>query len=122
MIQPGTKLGHYEILSAIAKGGMGRGWRAHHELEDSFVFDNTTKVPQQSGGGAEAAALAAKMVDSWVAFARSGYPSTPSLPWPAYTRESRQIMVFNNESGTASDTGVAERHFWATMHTGLKGL
>jgi para-nitrobenzyl esterase len=97
-------------------------WGAHHSLEGSFVFDNTTKVPAQSGGGPEAAALAATMADSWIAFARNGNPSSPSLPWPAYTRDGRQIMVFNNESGVAYDPAVAERHFWATMHTGLKGL
>jgi para-nitrobenzyl esterase len=95
---------------------------AHHELEGSFVFDNTTKVPAQSGGGPEAAALAAKMSDSWIAFARNGNPSSPALPWPAYTRDGRQIMVFNNECGTANDPAVAERHFWATMYTGLKGF
>ncbi len=99
-----------------------RAMGAHHELEGSFVFDNTTKVPAQSGGGPEAAALAAKMSDSWIAFARTGSPSSASLPWPAYTRDGRQIMVFNNECGTAYDPAVAERHFWATMHTGLKGL
>ena len=27
-MQPGTKLGHYTILSAIGKGGMGEVWRA----------------------------------------------------------------------------------------------
>lgn len=95
------------------------GWRAYHELEGSFVFDNTTKVPRQSGGGPQAAALAAKIADAWIAFARNGNPSTPSLPWPAYTREGRQIMVLNNECKTASDPSVDERHMWATIYTGL---
>jgi para-nitrobenzyl esterase len=95
------------------------GWRAYHELECSFVWDNTTKVPAQSGGGPEAAALAGKMADAWIAFARAGNPSTPALQWPAYTREGRDIMVFNNESKVAHDPSVAERHFWATMYTGF---
>jgi para-nitrobenzyl esterase len=95
------------------------GWRAYHELEGSFVFDNTTKVPRQSGGGPAAAALAAKVADAWIAFARNGNPSTPSLRWPAYTRDGRQIMVLNNECAVANDPSVAERHAWATLYTGL---
>ncbi len=95
------------------------GWRAYHELEGSFVFDNTTKAPAQSGGGPKAAALAAKVADGWMAFARNGNPSTPSLPWPAYTRDGRQVMVLNNECRTAFDPSVEERHIWATAFTGL---
>src|SRR5437667_6304917 len=95
------------------------GLRAYHELETTFVFDNTTKVPAQSGGGPEAAALAAKVSEAWMAFARSGHPSTPKLPWPAYTKEGHSVMVFNNESKVAFDPSVAERHVWATVYTGL---
>jgi para-nitrobenzyl esterase len=95
------------------------GWRAYHELEGSFVFDNTTKVPRQSGGGPRAAAMAAKVADAWIAFARTGNPSTSSLPWPAYTRERREIMVLNDECAVIPDPSVAERNMWATIYTGL---
>ena len=37
-----------------------------------------------TGGGPQAAALADKMSDAWIAFARTGNPNTPKLPkWPA---------------------------------------
>jgi para-nitrobenzyl esterase len=95
------------------------GLRAYHELQTSFVFDNTTKVPAQSGGGPRAAALAAKMSEAWASFAKTGNPSTPTLAWPAYTKEGRSVMVFNDESKVAFDPSVAERHVWATIYTGL---
>jgi para-nitrobenzyl esterase len=95
------------------------GLRAYHELNCTFGFDNTTKVPTQSGGGPEAAALAAKVSEAWAAFARTGNPSTPKLSWPAYTKEERSVMVLNNESKVAFDPSVGERHLWATIYTGL---
>ena len=89
---------------------------AHHSLEIPFVFDNTSKVPGPSGGGAAPAALADKMSDAWIAFARTGNPNTPKLPrWPAYDEKTRATMVFNNESKVENDPSALERRLWATV-------
>jgi para-nitrobenzyl esterase len=88
---------------------------AHHALEISFAFDNTTRAPGPSGGGAKPAALADKLSEAWIAFARTGNPNTPKLPqWPVYTAQARSTMVFNDECRVQNDPGGAERHLWAT--------
>jgi len=90
--------------------------KAHHALEISFVFDNTTRVPGMSGGGPEAAALAEKMSSAWINFARHGNPGTPQLPqWPAYDIEERNTMVFNNQSRVVSDPHADVRQLWSTL-------
>jgi para-nitrobenzyl esterase len=49
-------------------------------------------------------ALADKVSDAWVAFARSGDPNTPKLPhWPAYDAKERATMVINNVSTVVND-------------------
>ena len=49
-------------------------------------------------------ALADKVSDAWIAFARSGDPNTPKLPrWPAFNATDRPTMVFNNESRVEND-------------------
>jgi para-nitrobenzyl esterase len=89
---------------------------AHHALEISFVFDNTSKVPGPTGGGAQAAALADKMSDAWIAFARTGNPNTPKLPtWPAYIASSRSTLIFNDVCRIEDDPGAIERHLWQTI-------
>ena len=57
-----------------------------------------------TGGGPEAIALADKVSDAWIAFARTGNPNTPKLPpWPAYAATNRATMVINNESKVVND-------------------
>ena len=72
--------------------------RSTHCMEIPFVFDNAGVHASMTGGGAEARALADRMSDAWLAFARTGNPNTPSLPeWPAYTAAGRATMFFDNE-------------------------
>jgi para-nitrobenzyl esterase len=88
---------------------------AHHALEIAFVFDNTTRTPGGTGGGPKAAALAEKMSEAWIAFARTGNPNTAKLPqWPVYNTRTRSTMVFDDECRVLSDPGGAERRLWAT--------
>jgi para-nitrobenzyl esterase len=89
---------------------------AHHALEITFAFDNVVKAPGMSGGGAEAVALADKMSEAWLAFARQGNPNTPALPsWSAYAPPERSTMVFDNDSKVVSDPHREIRELWATM-------
>jgi para-nitrobenzyl esterase len=78
--------------------------KSPHALEISFVFDNTESSARYTGGGPRALALADKMSDAWIAFARTGNPNTPKLPtWATYDAATRATMVFNDESQIVSD-------------------
>jgi para-nitrobenzyl esterase len=75
-----------------------------HGLEVPFVFDNTRISGLFTGGGAQAASLAGKISEAWIAFARSGNPSTRKLPrWAAYDAVQRPTMLFNTDSSVAND-------------------
>jgi para-nitrobenzyl esterase len=57
-----------------------------------------------TSGSPEAPALADKVSDAWIAFARNGDPNTPKLPrWQAFNPKDRPTMVFNNESKVQND-------------------
>ena len=49
-------------------------------------------------------ALADKVSDAWIAFARTGDPNTAKLPrWPRFNAMDRPTMVFNNVSKVEND-------------------
>ncbi len=49
-------------------------------------------------------ALADKVSDAWIAFARTGDPNTPKLPhWPAYDAKDRATTAINNVSKLVND-------------------
>jgi para-nitrobenzyl esterase len=70
---------------------------AFHESELPFVFDNTDRCAPITGGGPGPRALAAKVSDAWVQFARGGNPNHRGLPdWPAFTTDNGATMVFDS--------------------------
>jgi len=89
---------------------------AHHALEIPFAFDNAIKMTAFTGGGPTAAALADKMADAWLAFARSGDPNSGRLPkWTPYDVDRRATMVFDDECRVALDPDAEVRRLWATV-------
>jgi len=76
---------------------------AWHTAELAFCFDNTARCAQGTGNGPEAQTLAKKMGTAWANFARTGNPSQPGLPWPAFTPDRCPTMVFDNECHAVDD-------------------
>jgi para-nitrobenzyl esterase len=84
--------------------------RAFHCAELPFVFANTDRCAAMTGGGADARALAAKIADAWIAFARTGKPGHPGLPaWPAFSPAVGQTMIFDATCAVKNDPDKAER-------------
>jgi para-nitrobenzyl esterase len=80
-----------------------------HALELPFVF-GTLDLPgldRFAGSGPAAHALSARMMDAWLAFARTGDPG-----WPAYDSSRRATMVFGAESKVEDAPLDEERALW----------
>jgi para-nitrobenzyl esterase len=91
------------------------GLGACHAIEIPFVFGTLGKAgaAQFSGSGPGAEALSEKVMDAWIAFARTGNPATASLPaWPAYDTATRSTMLLGPECKVVQDYGSAEREAW----------
>ena len=102
-----------------AKNLEGRG-KSHHELEVPLVFMNSDETPTYTGATAEARALAVKMADTWLAFARTGNPNIKALPsWTPVTPKAAPAMVFDAQCriDQGSDA-VAIDLIWKSRHPG----
>jgi len=89
----------------------GGKYRSPHTVEIPFAFDNVASSPL-TRNAPEAQALAAKVSEAWLAFARTGDPNTPKsgLPtWRAFDATDRATMVFDNESSVVNDPIRAQR-------------
>jgi carboxylesterase type B len=86
---------------------------AAHGFEVPFVTNNVSGSKEITYDLPEAHALANKMTDSWIAFARTGDPNVPSLPaWPQYTAKAPQVMLFNYDSGAGPPMPAEIQALW----------
>ena len=95
----------------------GGKWHSPHSLDLAFVFDNVAKSASMVGIGPEPQKVADQMSNAWLAFARTGRPSTPDLPWPSWQPDVRTTMVFNTESKVVNGYRDDERMLLANMAT-----
>ncbi|WP_375688775.1 carboxylesterase/lipase family protein [Pseudooceanicola sp. LIPI14-2-Ac024] len=69
-----------------------------------FIFGTTTAAQRMLGRPDDAARLSEKVMDAWLAFARSGDPNHPGLPaWPAYDATHRPTMIFDDTCEAMDD-------------------
>jgi para-nitrobenzyl esterase len=93
--------------------------KSPHTIEIPFAFD-TVKAANLTKNSAEAQALADKVSEAWIAFARKGDPNTSKLPrWPMFDPANRPTMVFNNQSRVENDPIREERQvMFSVMNLG----
>ncbi len=84
--------------------------RAYHNAELPFVFANADRCATATGGGSEALALARKVSDAWIAFARTGDPNHPGLPhWPHFSDDGVSTMILDTVCRAERDPDGPER-------------
>ena len=86
-----------------------------HALEVPFVFGAVGHPAVQlfTGSGPEVDTLSALMQQCWLAFARTGDPSTRlSARWPTWDPTTRSTMVFGHQSGAVDGPRNAELSLW----------
>jgi para-nitrobenzyl esterase len=83
---------------------------AFHCSELPFCFFNTDRCSAMTGGGADARALAGKIADAWISFARNGNPNHAGVPkWDAFSAEKCPTMIFDNICVAKNNPDLEER-------------
>jgi para-nitrobenzyl esterase len=77
---------------------IGGKYKALHCMELPFVFNNVARCEEMTGGTKEAYALADKVSQAWINFAKTGNPNHNGLPnWAPYTAQNTATMWFDNK-------------------------
>ena len=64
----------------------------------------------------ELAALSETMMQTYLAFAKTGNPNNEHLPeWPTYDATDRAVMTLNHDCEVVNAPGEEERNFWASL-------
>ena len=112
--QPAT----YAYLFTWPSPAMGGLFGSCHALELPFVFGTLAHplLRPFTGKGPEAHALAARIQDAWIAFARTGRPGHAGLgEWPAYDAAARRTMILDRRCRVEAAPREAERALWDSL-------
>jgi len=111
--QPDTYMYMFTYPSPIRDGSLG----AVHAIEIPFVF-GTLDMPRNVNfklfpdSNKETESLSAKMMDSWISFARNGNPNHKEIPEWAQYRKNRATMIFGKKVKAKNDPYSKERSIW----------
>ena len=98
----------FDWKSPMLDGALG----SCHALDIPFVFGTHQVASAFAGEGVAANGLAELTMDTWLAFARTGNPSTSNLPWPAWDSETRQTVVLGESARVEDDFRAEEIAAW----------
>ncbi|MNP75763.1 Para-nitrobenzyl esterase [compost metagenome] len=74
-----------------------------------FVFNTLHVLKFMNAEPDEAAAaLALKVQDAWISFAKKGQPEVAGVNWPEYEQD-RATLIFNHEIEVVHDPDAAKR-------------
>ncbi|QAY76011.1 carboxylesterase/lipase family protein [Sphingosinicella sp. BN140058] len=92
-------------------------WRgAPHTIDIPLSFGTLDAEGSITGTGADARAVSERMMDAFLAFARSGDPKHPGLEqWPRYRLPARSTMVFDIATRAIDDPRKWERELFARV-------
>ncbi len=98
----------FDWKSPMLDGALG----SCHALDIPFVFGTHQVASAFAGEGVAANGLAELTMDTWLAFARTGDPSTNNLPWPAWDSEGRRTVVLGESARVEDDFRGEELSAW----------
>ena len=81
-----------------------------HTMCLAFSFGNVDVAAGLLGTGPDVDALATRVMDAWIAFAKSGDPNHRDIPlWRPYSELERSTMIFDNECIAVGDPKSRDR-------------
>lgn len=86
---------------------------AYHSFDIALAFDNCHQPTSKTGMGPQGRAVAAKMSETFIAFAKTGNPNNAAIPtWAPYDLERRPTMIFDLDTRSMDDPRADERRLF----------
>ena len=116
--QAATYLYRFDWRSPVQAGR----YHTPHTMEIPFVFDNTKVMASMTGATADAAELAARVSDAWIALASTGDPNSAKAGlshWQPYSPTERSTLLIDTQSRLAADPEREERELFYRLYPNI---